>query len=401
MQEERDRMEQRLQANVTEYTLAKHAFEEQIASLTTALKQFGSIDSAGVEAILSQSSAAGARQTQTGTDITMAPPPYVRSEEDEALISRLRAENAELQDMVVRTRAEKASSDAMVEQVREVALRAEAAKTDISRQLRIFKETAQNAPKIAEEMFSSALAATQQEAERYKLEVTLLQAQNMLTGDDVRKRASKSDILAKKYQRLQRDQKDLLLEVSILEQERDRANALAQELTMIVSDIGNNTANESTLERIRNILQGEDQVETVDIEIQDGEEEEEETEETTTSDSDADGHTDGGPIVEEATDDDEREKSIHGDITLTVEEVRDPSQARSISPIMQGTPSIRVETSEDLVYLCHWTVNEHDCQYYFSSKEASLLSQKLTVALTNDLQLLQHHIFEQHIDQMV
>ncbi|CAG8673879.1 5326_t:CDS:2, partial [Acaulospora colombiana] len=264
LQEERERLEKRLQDDVSEHALAKHAFEEEIFGLTTALKQFGSLEPARVEAILSRdkvSSVLDTLQTDAGTDITMAPPPYVRSEEDEALITRLRAENAELQDMVVRIKAEKASSDAMVEQVREVALRAEAARTDMSRQLRIFKEVAQNAPKIAEEMFSSALAAAQAEVEQYKSQVLILEAQNLLTGDEIRKKAAKSDILAKKYQRSQKKQEALFEELTILEQERDRANTLAQELTLIISDIGNNTANESTFERIRNILRGDDEVE--------------------------------------------------------------------------------------------------------------------------------------------
>ncbi|CAG8638933.1 5455_t:CDS:2, partial [Acaulospora colombiana] len=340
LQEERERLEKRLQDDVTEHALAKHAFEEQISGLTTALKQFGSLEPAGVEAILSQdkvSSVLDTLQTDAGTDITMAPPPYVRSEEDEALITRLRAENAELQDVVVRIKAEKASSDAMVEQVREVALRAEAARTDMSRQLRIFKEVAQNAPKIAEEMFSSALAAAQGEVEQYKSQVLILEAQNLLTGDEIRKKAAKSDILAKKYQRSQKKQEALFEELAILEQERDRANTLAQELTLIISDIGNNTANESTFERIGNILRGDDEVEAVDIEIPDAIGEDQ-TEETTTSESE---DTDEGPIVEEADEEDEEKKSAKGDMNLTVEEIRDPSQARSISPILQATPSIR------------------------------------------------------------
>lgn len=383
MQEDRDRMEQRLETNTRDHALTKRNMEQQITSLTTALKQFSSvIDPASVDAILKQdvgsTSAADVPMVQNPT-----PQTYVRSADDDQLIRGLREENAKLQDTVVQLRAERTSSDAMLEQVRDVARRAEAAKFDLNRQVRTLTETAKNAPKIAEEMYQSQLTAAEEETEKLKTQLEILLEQNRRTGDIIRKKAAKSDAFSSKYRSLTEKYERLFLELSEVEEERDGVMAELEVAKAMIERLGGTAPTRDELQHLIFGMKNEGSESSASSlpmffrdDARNGHEAATDDNEESVSGSASAPPENAGPtlVIEGAV---SSVEPVFDPPNLVMEEelvVDEETQLQADDTAASENLKDNVpENSEEFVWLCFWHPTEDACTERFTSKEVSFL----------------------------
>lgn len=392
MQEDRERIEQRLEDQTRDFSFTKRNLEQQVASLTTALKQFGSIvGPAGVDAILKSGTSPAppppAAAPSTSVDSIMQNPAtnaHVRSEDDEQLISKLREENATLQDTVLQLRAEKHSSEAMLNQVRDIALRAEATKTDLNRQVRVLTEIAKNAPKIAEEMYQSQLTAAEEEVDKLKTQIEILLEQNRRSGDEIRKKASKSDTFSLKYRKLREKYNRVFEELNEVHDERDTAQAEIEVLKAMIERIGGEAPSREDIQKL--IFMGH---------IHDGSESGASSLPMFFKDDEHDGAEDSTGDNDGSSEEGESVAPENNDPVLAVEEVMsgvesvfDPPNlvmdddlvvdgrqilvANSTQSTTNSNPNPSgTQTSDVLVWLCCWHTTEDSCTDHFTSKSVS------------------------------
>ncbi|KAG8808254.1 hypothetical protein FRC17_004031, partial [Serendipita sp. 399] len=377
LQRERESREQSFQASIREHVLSKKALEDQVLNLTSALKQFGGMNP---ETSLIPREPAP----------PIAPPPIepVRSAIDEALIDKLREENSELQEQLLRAKAAKASSDAMVEQVREVALRAEAAKLDLVRQSRIDKEVARNAPVIADELYKSSLEEAKRTIDQQQVQIDLLEAQNRLTGDVVRQKAAKYDSLQKKYQKIFKERDELIDKLYTAEDARDEATSQLGHIRDVVTKISEALADRESFAQVPEILaeiisQQVEHASGVTTASSEAEDQDMEGLSYTTGLSlgtDMMGVNFGGDPT--AQDEPAFESALEP--ALYVQELLgtiEPGIELSFPDAVESPKSALVEQSEDQVFPCLWHPSDDICKVYRFTKEDLL-----------------KHIFEDHLD---
>lgn len=376
MQDERAVYEKRFSATIQEHVLAQRALEQQVASLTTALKQFGTMSPEGVDAIIQQTLAAS---QETSTDVGVEgmvpthPMSHVRSEEDEALIAQLQADNTRLKDSLVESQRAKASTDAMVEQMRDVARRAEAAKMELARQSRIDKEVARNAPTHFKDLYQSQLDEAKREIAELRAQVGILEAQSKLTGDVVRNRAARAEDFARKYNELVKKRDELLEDIYIAENERDDALFKLHDMQEKLKQTTLALSNPADLHKLPEILQDIVSQSVSSVRMDDYI--------TDSTDGDEDRRSNTGTTASFArlrpvTGDDGSAMSEedHGRYFAMALEEAEASQSKSIDPRELALPSQRLEGSleaEIFVYACLWQ-SDSSCRRHYQSREALL-----------------------------
>jgi len=391
-----------LQTDVREATATIRARDERITRLIEKMHE------SGVSGVLSSVAIGTPQQLQTSISLA-SPIPQVPPEKDEALISQLKVEIAQLrvekatsdamlaklqqelaqertekvataaqmQEEVAKARAEKAAADTMVEQARDVARRAEAAKMDLSAKERIARETAQNAPKIAEELYRKEKEMAEAEIEKYKVQLDLLQAQSRLTGDSVRQKAAEHDVLLPRYKALEARHKRMYKDMVDTENERDQLLQLMQMLKELALQIGQGTADNSTYAQLANLLERMQEIQS--------DEEQEEDDEDADADADADADIDvnetlpsGGeqgntqPVVEETGQSSRAQSSSYAGPDL------ERSPAILIQEIDEGhtrtVASTQTDKSDAMGFMCLWHSEENEtCQEYRATKQVGLV----------------------------
>jgi hypothetical protein len=362
--------QRRLEEEVEEHARSKSILEEQITSLTTALKQFASLSPDGIEAILRPKPAVA-----TVAPLRATPPPYVRSAEDEAIIANLREENANLQDQTAKLHAEKTASDAMVEQVRDVARRAEAAKSDLARQTRKFEIIAANAPKNAEELYRSQIREAEEKVKTYKAQITILTTQNLLTGDDIRKKAAKYDVLGRKYRNLLETHEKMLEELNDAEEARDTAILLLHRIRDTLAELHHASPEDQTLAKLMPLVGGidgtvgnvEEMREEQDEDKEHAYDEHEEHEAVAEHSSMVTEHSSVSDMEGQQNAEQEYDKGIprveDGGPAIVVEEAMDINQ-----PIYES----QSQRSDENVFVCLWHPANVACPEFHSSREVSV-----------------------------
>lgn len=359
--------QRRLEEEVEEHARSKSILEAQITSLTTALKQFASLSPDGIEAILRPKPAVAT--VAPLPPLRTTPPPYVRSAEDEAIIAQLREENANLQDQNAKLHAEKTASDAMVEQVRDVARRAEAAKSDLARQTRKFEIIAANAPKNAEELYRSQIREAEEKVQNYKAQIALLTAQNLLTGDNIRKKAAKYDVLARKYQNLLETHEKMFEELNDAEEARDTAILLLHRIRDTLAEVHHVSPENATLAQLMPLVGGIDgtmgNVEEMQEELQgeqDQDDEDEDEEREVAAEHSPMSGMEGRQTVRQEYDD-QIPRAEDGGPAIVVEEVMD---------INQRLYESQSQRSDENVFVCLWYPADVSCPEFHSSREVSI-----------------------------
>jgi hypothetical protein len=384
-----ERLVQRIEDNVSEYTGTIRARDERIARLIERLDGSG---------MLASTAPASPGHLPTGTVFA---PPHARSKEDEALISQLREElgqvrvekvasdamvvqlqrelaqertenNAtisELREEAAHARAEKVVSDGMLEQARDIARRAEVAKMELAASERIARETARNAPKISEELYRNAKEMAEAESHKYRVQTDLLLEQSRLTGDELRRKAGKYDALLLKYQSLSVKHEQMYTDMVEVENEREQMLAILQTLKELALRISQGTADDSTYLQLVALL-GE-------LQGNQSDEDDDEGDGDADADTDADGDEEMGfgaeqvgsqPIVEEGS----RAQSYDGpDLgdhpTIFIEEIEEGPLGQSFPT----TTSTQSENSDGMAFICLWhsTDDNETCQEYRVTKQ--------------------------------
>lgn len=360
LEEDLQRRQKRLDTEIEEHEVTKDRLKEQVSSLTTALKQFASLSVEGIDSILKP------KERTPVTDLAPAitapvVPPYSRSTEDDELISRLRQENAMLQDQVSALHAAQSRANDLVEQARDLARKAEVTKMELTHQVRRYKDLAENAPKNAEELYSAQLTAARDEIQSYKAQLDILTTQNTLTDDNVRKKAAKYDVLARKYQNLKAQSDKMFEEFAQMEDTKDSAIMILQGMRDILMEVNASCPDDPTLAKLRPLVGGLDQSREQQEEEIFGEEDEEETSEQS-DDSDVEVHQ---PVE----DYDEFPRAEEGGPTIVVEEMIDISRP-SLQPSSVETSQSR--DSDAPAFACLWHTGQHCCQENRSSREVCI-----------------------------
>lgn len=366
--EDIERRQKRLEEEVEAHARTKSTLEAQITSLTAALKQFASLSPDGIEGILHPNPSI-VTTTEPLPGGPAIPPPYMRSAEDEALITQLREEAAKLQDQNAKLHADKTASDAMMEQVRDVARRAEAAKSDLARQVRKLEMVATNAPKNAEALYRSQITAAEEKIEGYEAQVALMIAQNNLTGDNIRKKAAKYDVLGRKYQNLTEAHEKTFEELCHAEDARDTAILLLHRIRDTLSEVNQSSPDDATLAKLKPLVGGLDEAMSGLQKMQEEDEEEDDDEEEDGDELALDhssvlAMSDILPTME----DDDVPRAEEGGPAIVVEEVMDINQQ------FFGTQSdipMQSQRSDENVFVCLWHPTEGSCPEYHSTRDVS------------------------------
>lgn len=366
-------LEAKLESEVRDHALSKQRLEAQITALTESINRFNA-SSPAPESIQPPAPPA--------MDAVMAPPPVAqRSAEDDALITHLREEVAKLQDANSRQSAEIAHSNAMTEQARDVARRAEVARMELARKEKTAREIAQNAPKIVNELFTSRITKLEAEIEKYKTQNQLLLDQSRLTGDPIRKKAARYDGLLLKHNELSAKHEEMYEDLLLAENEKEIAVGFMRKVHAILQ-AQQGTTDTAVLLRMLEELNEETQ------EDQSSEDGEDNNDEMGGVEDEGDGDSlmvtepdQAGPqpIVEE------RAQSYHPPDfrdapTIFIEEIEEQPLAEAFT-----TPrSTQSEISDGLVYPCLWhQMDDENCQEYRSTKQS-----------------LRDHIFNDHLTHL-
>ncbi|KAG8840878.1 hypothetical protein FRC20_005371 [Serendipita sp. 405] len=367
LQKEREVREQSFQTSIREHVLSKSALEEQVLSLTSALKQLSGSLPDTVNLV---------QQEQRMSLEPLEPTDLVRRADDEALIAQLNAEVSKLQDQLLHAQRAKANSDAMVEQVRDVARRAEATKMDLVRQSRIDREVALNAPKIAEELHMTALAEAQMTIDRQKVQIAILEEQHQLTGDIIRKKAAKFDGLQKRYQKLTIDHDELVDRLYNADDARAESASQLAHIRNVVAKISEALGNRESFAQVPGILSeilSQHLEPGADTGTMGSSEEEEEGEEGDDQDmegvSTTTGLSLGTDIMGVNFDEDPREQNRP---TLFIQELIgnvEPGIELSFPDAVESPEPVLVERSDDQVFPCLWHPSDDVCKAYHSTKE--------------------------------